>query len=420
VATRTRDPLEANAIAFKTEREQVLLVSTDLAAVPTDVCFAICDEIASRTGIPAEHVIISSTHTHAGPSVAKTNYFKEVDTEYLEVLRHKVAAVAEQAAQNLQPAQVGWGMGTARIGYNRRVCWEDGSHTMHGDMQDPKCTGLEGPSDPYLLAFFVRHLDGKLAAIFHSASSHPTSFYADEVWSADFPGESRGHLRNLFGDVPVLFFTGAQGDIAQVNQESPNRSAESRDQRCARAAHIVTGETLRLLHETRWHDNPTPAIATSMLEVDVRLPTPERLAWARELLARADRGLEENAWDLLNANGITILQDLYGDNPHDQLAIRVFRLGDVGIVTQPTELYCQFALDIKSRSPALHTMVASVTNGINGYCPTAYASLSGGYSGEAIYQARLAGDAGYKLVDESARLLCQLWGQESEKQKSRT
>jgi len=96
-------------------------------------------------------------------------------------------------------------------------------------------------------------------------------------------------------------------------------------------------------------------------------------------------------------------------DPQDTLHLRVLRLGDVALVTQPTELYCQFALDIRRRSPARHTVTTAQTNGHGGYCPTVYSLLTGGYSGEAIYWTRLEAGAGYKLVDEAARLLRQLW-----------
>ena len=64
---------------------------------------------------------------------------------------------------------------------------------------------------------------------------------------------------------------------------------------------------------------------------------------------------------------------------------------------------------IRRRSPARHVMIAQLTNGSVGYVPTIYGILGGGYSGRAIYWARMEALAGYRVVDETARMLSELW-----------
>jgi neutral ceramidase len=54
-------------------------------------------------------------------------------------------------------------------------------------------------------------------------------------------------------------------------------------------------------------------------------------------------------------------------------------------------------------------MVAQLTDGFSGYCPTVPALMGGGYSGSAIHWARLEPYAGYKIVEASARLAHELW-----------
>jgi hypothetical protein len=280
---------------------------------------------------------------------------------------------------------------------------------MHGDTRRSGFTGLEGPDDPSHLALLVADAEGRPLAVLYNNTTHPTCFYGASFYSADFPGEARRYLRQALGPVPVLFLNGAFGDIAIDDQLTRHHGTETGEQKMRRVAHQVAGETLRLLRGARLHEAPTLGHRCEDLAVDVRLPDPERVAWGRQVLARVDAGEEVSRWDRMVAFGVCQLQDELGDDPREALAIHALRLGEVGLVTQPCELYCQFGLDIKRRSPTPLTGVAGIADGYGGYCPTLYGILGGGYSGEPLHWARLAPEAGYRIVDTAARMLHQLW-----------
>lgn len=408
LAQRVRDDLEANALYLADGATKVLLVSCDLVAVPTATANRARQAMANATGLPETAIIVTATHTHAGPSVTPTCYGKPVDEEYLARLETMLAELAAQAVANPQPVQVGWGQGAARIGYNRRCCWADGSHSMHGQASKPGFTGLEGPDDPSQIGLFVRAMDGKLLAILHSNTSHPTCFYGADFYSADFPGAARGFLRDLFGPLPVLYFNGAFGDIALDPQPTAGLG-ETREQKMLRAAHLLCGETLRLLHEAAFAAELPLAHACTDLTVPVRLPSPERLTAARATLAQVDAGKNIPIWDQLFAFGSIALQEEFGGTGEDVLPIHALRVGDFALVTQPCELFCHFGLNIKRRSPASATAVCGPANGYAGYCPTLEGIIGGGYSGEPILWTRLAPEAGYRIVDTASRLLRDLF-----------
>ena len=71
VAKRVRDDLEANALFMAQGDEQVLLVSCDLIGPRTDFIVAARPRVADAVGVPERSVVIASTHTHAGPCIAK-------------------------------------------------------------------------------------------------------------------------------------------------------------------------------------------------------------------------------------------------------------------------------------------------------------------------------------------------------------
>jgi len=94
--------------------------------------------------------------------------------------------LARQAVQSARPGKIGWGKGKAQIGFNRRVCWADGTHSMHGDTSRKDIAGLEGPDDPQHLAMFTANSHGKLIAVLYHNTTRPTIFYGAGVYSADF------------------------------------------------------------------------------------------------------------------------------------------------------------------------------------------------------------------------------------------
>ncbi len=412
-ATKQRDDLEANGLYLSDSRTQLLLVSSDLVGLNSAHVAAIREAMGEATGIPPRNILIACTHTHGGPSLLKTNYLMPIDHAYLDRLQVWLVELAQESVQSARPGKIGWGKGKAQIGFNRRLCWADGTHTMHGDASREDFAGLEGPDDPQHLAIFAADSNGKLIAVLHHNTTHPTIFYAAGIYSADFPGEARKILRKELGDIPVLYLNGAQGDIAIADML--HRRKESREEKLQRIARMTADETLRLFKNVTYHNHPVLAHTHEDLKVKVRLPKPERLVEARKVLARIDAGESIRGMKMIMAFGAVHLQEVYGENPVDALPIHAVRIGEVALVTQPCELYCQFGLDIKRRSPAPITAVVGLADGYGGYCPTIYGILGGGYSGQPIYWTRLEPNAGYQIVESAGRMLNRVWRKQTHK-----
>ncbi len=411
VATKQRDDLEANGLYLSDGKTQLLLVSCDLVGLNSSHVAAIREAMGEATKIPPRNILITCTHTHGGPSLIKTNYLMPIDLPYVNRLQDWLVELAKEAVESARPGKIGWGKGKAQIGFNRRLCWADGSHSMHGDSSRADFAGLEGPDDPQHLAIFAADINGKLIAVLYHNTTHPTIFYAAGIYSADFPGEARKILRKQLGNIPVLYLNGAQGDIAITDQLHPRK--ESREEKLLRIAKMVADATIRLYKEVEYHEHPVLAHANEDLKINVRLPQPERLVEARKILKRIDAGEKIRGMEMIMAFGAVHLQKVYGENPVDTIPIHAIRIGDVALTTQPCELYCQFGLDIKRRSPAPITAVVGLADGYGGYCPTIYGILGGGYSGKPIYWTRLEQNAGYKIVEISGQLLNQIWRQQN-------
>jgi len=81
------------------------------------------------------------------------------------------------------------------------------------------------------------------------------------------------------------------------------------------------------------------------------------------------------------------------------------RIGDYGFVTLPGEIFVEFGLDIKLKSPAKRTFVVELANGIVGYVPTKRAFAGGGYEQRTATSSKLDPVAGEMMVAVSRALL---------------
>jgi hypothetical protein len=89
------------------------------------------------------------------------------------------------------------------------------------------------------------------------------------------------------------------------------------------------------------------------------------------------------------------------------MELHVIRLGDVAIATNPFELFTEYGIRMKARSPALQTFVIQLA-GPGSYLPTAFAVQGGGYS--AIVQSSKVGpEGGDVLVERTVEQINALW-----------
>jgi ribosomal protein S18 acetylase RimI-like enzyme/cation transport regulator ChaC len=412
--TSVRDPLEINLLYLANRETGICLVSLDHSGVMGSEHIArLRSTVAEETGLPREHVLIASTHTHTAATIQSTLYDSPDNLSYFTTVLEQLTEAAREAVTNARPAEIGTATGRAHIGYNRRLCWEDGSHTMYGDSTAPGFTGLEGPDDPTHTVLFARDEAGKIIAICHNNAAHSTCVECALFASADFPGEARRLIREaLAEEVPVLYLQGASGDLSPWNMlRQPARYAG--EQRLHEVGAMLAAETLRLQREVEYIADPLILVEHAEPVMGVRLPTDAELAAARETQAHGEEAV--GRWQyIIDVCGVLRLWEDYHEAPRETVPLCAVRIGDLAIATNPFEMYCQYGLDIRRRSPARHQMIAQLTNDFLGYLPTIYGILGGGYSGQAIHWARMEPYTGYQIVEETARLLYRLWGQNAD------
>jgi hypothetical protein len=99
------------------------------------------------------------------------------------------------------------------------------------------------------------------------------------------------------------------------------------------------------------------------------------------------------------------------ENPYYQAELHLLRLGDVAVTTNPFELYTDYGVRIKARSPAVQTLVVQITSGCAAYLPTRRAVAGGGYSAR-IVDGVVGPEGGDVLVNESVKILQAMWSRD--------
>jgi hypothetical protein len=116
-------PLFCTVLAASDGDEEVLIVDWELLLPPDGEWLrSIRERITSLTGVPATHIRISSSHTHAGPSLERPWFDAGADMigPYIASLTDKVAGACLAAHRSLQKARVAGGKGFCPVNVNRR------------------------------------------------------------------------------------------------------------------------------------------------------------------------------------------------------------------------------------------------------------------------------------------------------------
>jgi hypothetical protein len=86
------------------------------------------------------------------------------------------------------------------------------------------------------------------------------------------------------------------------------------------------------------------------------------------------------------------------------------KIGTMGIAALCGEIFVEFGLDIKSRSPFANTMVVGIANGNNGYVATAKALDEGSYETRLCRHVRSPKGTGELWADTAVNQLKELYG----------
>ncbi len=424
ISTAIDTPLEASVVALEsrdgaTSLDQAIMVSCDVCYFPVDIITRVRQRVGQLApDVDVQKLFLSATHTHTGP-VFEDGMYQLPDegvllpSEYAAFFVERVADAAASAWRDRAPGAVGWGLGHAVIGQNRRAVYADGTAVMYGRTDVENFRGIEGYEDHAVETLFFWDREAKLVATAVNLACTTQEVEGRSTVNADFAHPVRVALRERHGqDLAVLIWIGAAGDQSphlMFRQRAEDRMRElrklSRTDEIARR--LVAGV------EEAWdgaqqdvHTDVTLIHKVDVLHLPVRQVTEKELAEAKAQVEALSQDPTQQRIMLWQQEVIDRYQNQQPDATQET-EIHVLRLGDIAICTNPFELFLDFGVQMQSRSKALQTFVVELVGGI-GYVATERAVRGGGYS--AIVQSNVVGpEGGQMLTDRTVELINSLW-----------
>lgn len=415
-AKTVADDLTARALVLDDGATRLALVVCDLIRVPGWLVAVARERIAVRCGISGDHVMIAATHTHTGPVISTGQgdpgeppvvpdgpaptyrlttpvtgglLSAPADREYLDWVAGRIADSVAIACARMVPARIAIGAtDVTGVCFNRRFQMRDGTVVFNPGIDNPEIVAPAGPIDPRVTAFLVEDLGGSPIALWANLALHYVGTDDQLAVSADYFGQFARLVPRFLGDTCTGFLTnGASGDINNIDVTGAIAITGT-----ARGQMVATAVAAAAVQATIFAPRAEVTLAAARRPFQVRRSaiTDADVALAERILATASDDALPPEVPFSFVVGQPIPAYALRTYAHEVLAlarmpetetteIQVMRIGDLGIVALPGEIFAALGLAIKQASPFAHTAVVGLANDHIGYVPTIEAVRQGGY-----------------------------------------
>ena len=421
----------ATALVVGNDHTNAVILDLDLCLLTNEQANQIRAAVAVALGIDPWQVRVSTTHTHAGPTVGDGSYTANQETKelYLRLLIEQCVGASLQAASRQVPVAVHAGYGICRFGKNRRQPLDDG-RTITGFNES-------GNADPTVSVIRFDDESGELVASIVHYAAHPTTLgYTNQAASPDYPGVTKRFVEKTAGGI-CLFLQGATGDIGPGPGGFLDRMDVVRDigtmLGCAAAYTLLeakqkqfgytfskiveSGATLGIWDRYRHPISPSEFdVVSETVSLPLKPQRPvEELEQEHEELVRRLNGLREanapaeqiaavNFQVKRNNMALKRSRSFYGKSKAD-IEVHMIRMGEIALIGVPLEPFSATGKRIREMSPFSYTLFSGYSNGNNGYLPTAEEYPRGGYE---VEQTAFEPEAADRLAVQILRMLKKL------------
>jgi len=409
---KTQDPCKVRAAVFDDGKTRVALVGIDALMVPRHLVKASRKAIQAKCGIDPQAVLIGASHSHtsgptgmiqpgqydhASPLVQSLAYQKSscADAGYLVRVQKQIVAAVCLANNRRAEAACGVGSGFEdKVAFNRRFLMKNGLTYTHPGKMNPDIVKAAGPIDPEVGVIGAWNKDGKLIGCVVNYALHGTT--GASGWSANWIYYMEQAIRGCLGpEVIVVFLNGDCGDITQVDNLSPYPTVTGPVVGGRIGAEAV--KVLLLMHRGTLAPLDTQA---KVWNIKRRLPSAEKLARCKEMAKKDPNTL--GTWE----KETLMLDALIASTPQVEVEVQAIQVGPAVFVTNPAEMFVQFGLDLKAKSPFPFTFPVELANGCVGYVPTeeAMGEHGGGYETRLSSYSNLEITAGRQMLEVGIEL----------------
>lgn len=347
------------------ENETILLITADLVNMPESVATAAREAITAATGVPADHIMIAATHTHAAPDLNLAD--NEAINTYKAELYANLAAAAQTAIADQAAATAA--VGSVEISgqnYIRHYTDAEGNYYgyEHWASEAQKAGAVlthAGEADCTMQLLKFDRSD-KTPVVIANWQAHPHVLGSIDYASADFVGAFRDALTGW----NVAYFSGASGNV------NPTSLVDTNDK-----TYITMGQAMaEVAAAAEFTDAGLDTIETKQTQYTVTYKdvTEEQYNAAVAFLAQ-----EDTLWAAAQAAGfnsvyeartIKTVYERRQAGETTKLELNAISLGSVAFVTAPYEMFDANARTVKASDSHEMIFVLTQANGRNGYIPS--------------------------------------------------
>ncbi|MGC8639444.1 MAG: neutral/alkaline non-lysosomal ceramidase N-terminal domain-containing protein [Isosphaeraceae bacterium] len=359
-----RQKAAVRVLVAQVDAVQVAICSLDVAAISQDMAARVQNAVSRQTGIPAAHVRLCATHTHSMPGFCFLRQWGALPREFMVLVEKRTAEAVCKAKDDLAPAELALGKCRVTGGNHNRIV----KTARTDDQFTPRSTDLESWLDTMLHALLF-HRAGKRTLLWYHFSAHGVCF-ADEAAGPDWPGMVAERARHNEKLEPSFL----QGHCGDVN---PGDGSDWRGQ-----ADQTVGAIYPALQQAINSATPIRVNRLDTLRTTFRVPFDIALMqrWL-EQYRREPAKCVRGPW--VDAG---FAADWYQGNAGRDLSqkalpstLSAVRLGEVGLLFHPGELFSFYGLAIRRDSPFRDTLTVGYTDGCVGYLCDPKAYQSGAY-----------------------------------------
>ncbi len=361
-----RRPAAARAIVLRLGDARAAIVSLDICSVSRKMTARVQTTVAQKLGIPAANIRICATHTHSMPTFRYFRQWGAISPVYMASVERKIVRAVELASTDLAPAVLHMGKSPAPGASNNRT-----TKTWKNDDQfTDDSTDADRWLDTMVQVLHFERGDGKRNLLWYHFTAHPVC-YRDDKAGPDWPGLVDELIRAKHKLAPS-YLQGHAGDVNAGDATHWIGSAENTAQPVAAAIGRAIDSAQR--------------VKTDELRVQTQqLPLPfDMQLFAKWLDAYRQDPSKCNAGPWVDAGFAeewfrkSVNRDM--SQKHTRVPLSAMRLGDLGLVFHPAELYSCYGLTIQRDSPLTDTLVMGYADDTIGYLPDPHAFKAGEYS----------------------------------------
>ena len=382
MSTGKLSELEARAVAVTDENgDSLLFIVGDLSWAPSGLGASVRSSIENKLGVPADHVILSGTHSHGtvDSSMIDMPVIQRFNVKYVEAM----VEAAKKALEDRKPAQVFIGTAqTEGLNFVRRYFMDDGS--LSGDNTPGTGTTLvshESEADGQMqMMKFVR--EGGKDILIANFQCHPHMEGKTTNLSAQVVGTFRDAVEKDM-DIHCLYWQGASGNLNSASYiSSENRTKDRKE----------WGQIL-CDYAKAVYDQMTP-LATGPVKVTMTtykgkvnheydyLTNTASSVWGtfeqtnnhQQAMALAEGTPISSVYHANRIRGNAQLME------YQNMDLYAWSFGDVSGVVVPYEMFDTNGMEIKSGTPFAMTFIISYAwPAYMGYIASELAWTNGGY-----------------------------------------